>query len=100
MKRSTDVTDAQWASIEMLFSGERRGKHLQTWNKRDLVNGVLYIKKTGCIWRLLPKDFPPYATVGSFYRRAVNSDLWDEIMARLVEKPCISTGQTAAPSYL
>jgi len=100
MGYSTDVTDAQWAAIEVLFSGENRGKHLQTRSKRDLINGVLYINKVGCQWRMLPKDFPPYATVWSFYRRAVKSGLWEEIMARLVEKPCTSAGRVAAPAYL
>ena len=69
MGYSSDVTDTQWAIIEVFFSGENRGKHLQTRSKQDLVNAVLYLNKTGCQWRLLPKDFPPYATVWSFYRK-------------------------------
>lgn len=99
MGYSTDVTDTQWAMIEVFFSGENRGKHLQIHSKRDLVNAVLYLNKTGCQWRLLPKDFPPYVTVWSFYRRAVKSGLWEKIMAHLVEKSRIKAGRQATPSY-
>ena len=65
-KYPTDLTDSQWAIIEPLFSGMRNRK----WSKRELVNAVLYLVKTGCQWRQLPHDFPPYSTVHSFYRRA------------------------------
>jgi transposase len=80
MEYSSDVTDSQWAVIERFFSGENRGKHLQKHTKRELLNGVLYLNKTGCQWRLLPRDFPPYVTVWSFYRRAVKSGLWEKIL--------------------
>ncbi|WP_368732457.1 transposase [Lacticaseibacillus paracasei] len=42
--------------------------------------------KTGCQWRMLPNDFPPYPTVWSFYRRANQAGLWDEILQTLVKK--------------
>jgi putative transposase len=71
----TDLTDTQWKLIEEFFT-VIKGKNLQQHNKRDLVNAVLYRNKTGCQWRLLPKDFPNYATVWSFYRRAVKKGVW------------------------
>ncbi|WP_164538273.1 transposase [Kingella kingae] len=46
----------------------------------------MYITKTGCQWRMLPNDFPPYSTVWSFYRRANQSGLWDRILLALVQK--------------
>ena len=58
----TDLTDAQWREIEPLYSGMRNRK----WSKRELTNAVLYITKTGCQWRNLPHDFPPYQTAYSF----------------------------------
>ena len=99
MRYSTDLTDKQWSIIEPFFIGENRGKHLQTHNKRELVNAVLYLNKTGCQWRLLPKDFPPYSTVWSFYRRAVKSGLWEKIMSYLVKESRIAAGRSAEPSY-
>ena len=78
----TDLTDAQWQAIEPHFNQLRHYK----WDKRKLVNAVLYITKTGCQWRMLPNDFPPYSTVWSFYRRANQSGLWDRILLALVQK--------------
>ena len=85
MRYSTDVTDAQWSMIEGIFKSNK-GKNLAKHKKRELVNAVLYLVKTGCQWRLLPNDFPPYATVWSFYRRAVKSGKWEQAMDLLVKK--------------
>jgi putative transposase len=91
----SDLTDAQWAEIEPLYSGLRE----YTWPKRELTNAVLYFVKTGCQWRHLPHDFPPYSTVHSFYRRARLSGLWDKILQYLVVKAREDEGRKAKPSY-
>lgn len=95
----SDLTDSQWEMIRPLFEGEARGNHLKVHEKRDLVNAVLYLNKTGCQWRLLPCDFPNYVTVSSFYHRAIRSGLWDKIMNLLVEKVRVKAGRNAKPSY-
>ena len=61
-------------------------KALKKHSKRELINAVLYLNKTGCQWHLLPNDFPPYKTVSSFYQRVVKSGLWEKIMSELVKK--------------
>jgi len=85
MKYSTDLTDAQWRMIAPIFQS-RKGQHFTKHSKRELVNAVLYLVKTGCQWRLLPNDFPPHDTVWSFYRRAVKSGKWEKAMDLLVKK--------------
>jgi len=99
MRYSTDLTDSQWMKIKCFFEEENRGKHLKKHSKRELVNAVLYLNKTGCQWRLLPKDFPPYVTVWSFYRRAVASGLWEQVMDYLVVESRKKAGRKANPSY-
>ena len=81
-KYTSDLTDEEWEEIRPLFKGMRNRK----WSKRGLTNAVLYINKTGCQWRQLPHNFPPYATVWSFYRRACISGLWDAIRQHVVEE--------------
>jgi transposase len=49
----------------------------------SLINAVFYLNKTGCQWQWLPKDFPPYKTVNSFYNRAKHSGKWDEMRQSL-----------------
>ena len=80
-KYETDLTDEQWDVIAPLFVHMRKRK----WDKRELVNAVMYLVKTGCQWRNLPHDFPPVFTVHSFYRRARLSGLWDKILQHLVK---------------
>lgn len=91
----SDLTDKQWGQIEGHFTGMRKRK----WAKRELVNAVLYLETSGCQWRLLPHDFPPYSTVHSFYRRAKISGVWEDILQALVEKTRLKAGRNASPSY-
>ena len=81
----TDVTDNQWDIIEPIFKSSK-GRNFVKHSKRDLVNAVLYLIKTGCQWRFLPNDFPSYTAVWSFYRRAAESGKWEEAMDLLVKK--------------
>ena len=94
----TDLTDKQWGMIEHIFKSNKGGNFVKH-NKRALVNAVLYLVKTGFQWRLLPNDFPPYATVWSFYRRAVLSGKWEKAMDALVEKTREDAGRKPTPSY-
>ena len=91
----SDLTDEQWAEIEPLYSGMRN----YTWSKRELTNAVLYLVDSGCKWRQLPHDFPPYSTVHSFYRRARISGLWDKILEHLVKRSRKNAGRKESPSY-
>ena len=53
----------------------------------------------GCQWRQLPHDFPPYATVWSFYRRACISGLWDAIRQHVVEEIRKKADRKPKPTY-
>jgi transposase len=98
MRYSSDLTDSQWSLIKDFFV-VNRGKNLQQHDKRELVNAVLYRIKTGCQWRLLPKDFPPHDTVWSFYRRAVRKGIWGKVMDKIVAKVRVDAGRNEEPSY-
>ena len=98
MGYSTDLTDKQWDIIEPIFKSNK-GQHFVEHSKRDLINAVLYLVKTGCQWRLLPNDFPPHDTVWSFYRRAVKSGKWEKAMDILVKRTRKDAGRNATPTY-
>lgn len=91
----TDLTDTEWLLLEPLLTGLNKGK----WPKRELLNAVFYLVKTGCQWRNLPHDFPPYSTVHSFYRRARISGLWEKINFYLVENTRKISGRSEEPRY-
>ena len=94
----TDLTDNQWAKIAPIFTSNK-GANFVKHSKRDLVNAVLYLVKTGCQWRLLPNDFPPHDTVWSFYRRAAMSGKWEKAMDMLVKKTREDAGRKSTPTY-
>jgi len=98
MGYSTDLTDKQWEIIEAIFKSNK-GQHFVEHSKRDLINAVLYLVKTGCQWRLLPNDFPPHDAVWSFYRRAAKSGKWEKAMDCLVKKTREKAGRSPKPSY-
>ena len=91
----SDLTDKQWEEIAPLYTGMRNS----TWSKRELTDAVLYLVDSGCKWRQLPHDIPPYSTVHSFYRRARISGLWDKILEHLVKKTRTNGGRKESPSY-
>ena len=78
---ASDLTDSQWAMIAPLFPP---AGHKSKWEKRELVDAVLYLVENGCKCRNLPHDFPPYTTVSNFYHAAVKSGLWEKLLAALV----------------
>ena len=91
----TDLTDEQWKLIESLMwkSGNK-----SKWEKRQLINAVLYLVDSGCNWRQLPHDFPPYTTVLNFYKKAVWEGLWDKILKMLVQKTRETSGKSENPT--
>ena len=89
------LPESQWKEIEALYTGMRKCK----WSKRELTNAVLYLVDTGCKWRQLPHDFPPYSTVHSFYRRARINGLWNKILKYVVKKARTNAGRKESPSY-
>ena len=99
MKYKSDLTDREWTIIEPVFTKATKGQHLCKHQKRDLVNAVRYINKTGCQWELLPNDYPPYKTVSSFYVRAKRAGLWEEMNDLLVKLVREQDGRSPEPTY-
>jgi len=101
MSYPTDLNDAQWAYLEPIFKyavGNYGNRAF--WDKRVLVNAVLYLNKTGCQWNMLPKDFPPYTTVSSFYHRAKANGIWELVTKALVKADRQEKGRSPEPSYV
>ena len=65
MKYNSDLTESQWELVKNLIPIGFNSKI----DRRELINAVFYIVKTGCQWRQLPKDFPNWKTVYSFFMR-------------------------------
>ncbi len=74
----SDLSDLQWDNIEHLFPPERRPTgRPRDYPIREVVNAVLYICRTGCAWRLLPHDLPPWGLVSYYFYTWRAKGLWD-----------------------
>jgi len=65
----SDLTDEQWAVIEPLVPAVRSGGRPAEHTRRRIVEAILYVVRTGCSWRQLPHDFPPWATVFWYFKQ-------------------------------
>jgi putative transposase len=93
----SDLTDAEWSHLEPLLPRpHRRGRPRQ--DLRPILNGIMYLVKTGCQWRQLPHDFPPWGTVHWYYRRWRRDGTWAKLMARLRRAVRVAAGRDPDPS--
>ena len=72
---STNLTENQWQVIINIFPDERKRKH----SLREIFDGLFYLLKTGCQWRMIPINFPPWNTIYYYYRQWKNNGLIEEI---------------------
>src|SRR5262249_14761219 len=59
----TDLTDRQWAQVCRVIPAPKPGGRPAKYDRREIANALLYITRTGCQWRMLPKDLPPWRIV-------------------------------------
>ena len=72
----TDLTDAQWEMIDGLLPPPASRGRPREVSRRDVVNAVLYVNRTGCQWRALPHDFPHWKTVYNIFWEWRTSGVW------------------------
>jgi putative transposase len=94
----SDVTDEQWQLVEPLIPPAKPGGRPRTVAMREVVNGVLYLNRTGCQWRALPHDLPPWGTVHYYYRRFRLDGSWQIIHDKLRGDVRVSVGKQPTPS--
>lgn len=82
-----DLTNAEWNAIRSFLPPRKSRKGGRPWaDHRTVVNGVLWILRTGGPWRDLPEEFGKWQTVYNRFRRWTDEGLWDRIYARLLQR--------------
>lgn len=95
---ASDVSDGEWAVIAPLLPGRaRRGRRRRT-SLRRIVNALMYLLWSGCPWRGLPRDFPPFTTVQYHFYRWRDLGWWPRINAMLVARSRQLDGRDPEPS--
>lgn len=95
-----DLSEAQWDTIKDLIPNARRGGRPRTTNTRMVINAILYLVNTGCAWRYLPAQFPPWKTVYHYYRVWVFNGTWRKIHEFLKKLLRRIQQRNEMPSYL
>jgi putative transposase len=77
----SDLTDLEWFNIEHLFQRPRKGKggRPRTYELREVVNALFYMARSGCAWRMLPHDFPPWGLVSYYFYTWRDSGLIEKV---------------------
>lgn len=93
----TDLKYTEWEQIVEYFPTGRIGRP-RKWEMWQIANAILYVVRTGCQWRMLPKDLPPWQTVYGYFRRWCAQGVWERINAALVKQIRIKAGRKPDPS--
>ncbi len=93
----TDLKYSEWLLIAQFFPVYSRGRP-RKWELCLIINAILYVTRTGCQWRMLPKDLPPWQTVYGYFWRWTKSGLWANINAALVRTVRKQQGREPQPS--
>ena len=72
----TDLSDAEWIRLRSYLPTPKAPGRPRTHSLRDVFDAIFYVLRSGCHWRLLPHDFPPWSTVYYHFRRFRSSGLW------------------------
>src|SRR5947209_15074383 len=96
----SDLTDEQWKLIHPLLPKARKGGRgrPRKVDLRALVNALFYVIRTGCQWRQLPHDFPPWGTVASQFYRWRQDGVWQKLHDALHAKVRVHEGKAPKPS--
>ena len=86
----SDLSDVQWARLEPLLQQQRGSRHAGSRPRkhelRCVVEALLYVVKTGCQWRQLPANFPPWKAVHEQFRRWRDAGVWERVGQALREE--------------
>jgi putative transposase len=94
----SDLTDGQWKGIEPLLPPAKPGGRPRKVKLREILNGIFYVVRSGCSWRMLPKDLPPWGTVHYYYWCFRRAGLWVKINDALREQVRVRAKRAATPS--
>lgn len=79
MSYPTDLTDAQWDMLVPILQRSTGPGRPTEVDLRMIVNALLYKTRTGCQWRMLPKDFPSHNSVRYYFDKWHRDDTWERI---------------------
>jgi putative transposase len=94
----SDLSDTEWLILAPLVPPAKIGGRQRVVNIREILNAIFYILRSGCAWRMLPHDLPPWQTVYSYFRQWRQDGVWEQMNDALREAVRLEAGREAEPS--
>lgn len=100
MSRSypSNLSDAEWECLQRHLPPLSRRGRPSTHPLRAIFNAIFYVLRTGCPWRYLPANFPPWQTVFYHFRRLRLTGIWFRLLTALREAESTRVGRNTQPS--
>jgi putative transposase len=98
MRYTSDLTQSEWDLISYCFLKASRTGRTREYSNMEIFNGILYVNKTGCQWRNVSKDLPPWSSVYHYYRLWTRSALLSQIHAHLGQPVRLESGKKRQPT--
>ena len=94
----SDLSDTQWKILEPLIPPPKPGGRKRTTDMREVLNSIFYILRSGCAWRMLPHDLPPWQTVYYYFRQWKGDGIWERMNQTLRTRLRIADDRESDPS--
>ena len=94
----TDLSDAEWECIKGLLPTPENEGRPRLHSLREILDAIFYVVRSGCAWRLLPHDFPPWKTVYHYFRLWRVDRTWERIHAALRQRVRVRLKRDPQPS--
>jgi putative transposase len=94
----SDLSDREWEILAPLIPPAKPGGRRRKWPMQKILNAIFYVVRSGCQWRLLPRNFPPWSTVHHYFRLWRLDGTWERINAVLRERIRVREGRNPQPS--
>jgi len=94
----SDLTDAEWFILEPLIPPAKPGGRPRKVDMREILNGIFSVLRTGCSWRQLPHDLPPWSTVYTYFRQWRGDGTWERLNEALRSQLRQAEERNAQPS--
>ncbi len=97
----TDLTDSQWSRLQPLLPPRKwrpGGPGRPPCDMRTVINGILYVTKTGCQWPMMPLDFGRWKTVYGYFNTWSRDEIWPSMLATLTQQERQRQGRKPTPA--
>jgi putative transposase len=98
MRYPSDLSDTEWQILKPLLPSQSGPGRPRTRDLREILNAIFYVLRSGCAWRMMPRDFPPFQTAYYYFRKWRRDGTWEKIHETLRDRLRIQEGREVSPS--